>query len=89
MRGSLFRKHWLALMGDQKVVHVAGVLLLDSQDFLKHDPRRGVVVAKKPDQFAVVVHGDPFGNEVLLDHVNEILRLPHIGTRIGLPVRPG
>src|SRR3546814_16604003 len=45
MLARLFQKR-CAFMGDEKIVHVGGVILLVGEDVLEHDARRGIVVAE-------------------------------------------
>src|SRR3546814_20055505 len=43
MRARLIQKRW-AFMGDEKIVHFVGVILLVGEDVLEYDAVRGIVV---------------------------------------------
>ncbi len=48
------------------------MLFFLSQHMLEHDARRRIVVAEVTDQFLIMFNHDPLGNEVLLDHLDEV-----------------
>jgi hypothetical protein len=52
-------------MGDEQVVHVVRVLLLDRQNPFQHTFRARIVLAEEADQLTVVINGDAFGNQGL------------------------
>jgi hypothetical protein len=59
----------------QQRVHVLGVFLLHRQDALQHAARGGIVGADVGDHLAVAVDRDAFGDQILLDHVDDVLAL--------------
>ena len=75
-------------MGDQKVVHVVGMLFLDPEDAFDHHPRAGIVIAEIADQFAVMIDRDALGDQVLADQFDQIAALRILRGRaawLGLP----
>ena len=81
-------RHPRALVRDQEVVHVVGVLFFLRQDLLEQHARRRVLVREVADHVAVGLDRDALGDEVLLDHVDEVLALDVLrGGARGDPVR--
>src|SRR5215472_6577300 len=72
---SLPLQHRPPLVAHEEVVHVVGVLLFNDEDPLEHDTRARIVVAEVANQLAVMVDRDPFCDQILLDHVDQILAL--------------
>ncbi len=70
-------------MRHKEVVHVCRMLFFLSQNLFQHDPCRRILVSEIADQFARVLNRDPFSDQVLLDHINQLIRLAifGIGTR--------
>src|SRR3546814_6231068 len=62
MLARLFQKR-CAFMGDEKIVHVGGVILLVGEDVLEHDARRGIVVAEIADQLLIMFDHQAFGDQ--------------------------
>jgi hypothetical protein len=58
----------------QQVVHVVRVLLFDDQSVLEHLARTRIAVTEVADELAVVIDGDALGDQVLLDHFDQLLR---------------
>ncbi|BCI67362.1 hypothetical protein AAJCM20276_19860 [Acetobacter aceti] len=67
----------------KEIMHVCRMLFFLSQNLFQHNPCRRVLVCEIADQFARVLNRDPFSDQVLLDHVNQLIRLAifGIGTR--------
>src|SRR5690348_8640498 len=65
----------------QQCLHVLGVLLFLGEDLFQHAAGGRVVVAEVLDDFAIAVDRDALGDQVLLDHVDEIIALDVIGMR--------
>ena len=59
-------------MSNQEIVHVVGVLDFIHQDPFHHDARGGIFVGKEPDQFLVMVTGDPLSDQILFNHLDQI-----------------
>jgi hypothetical protein len=51
----------------EEVEHVVGGLLLDRKDRLHQDTGGRIVAAEPPDDLAVRLDGDPFGDEIFAD----------------------
>src|SRR5579863_6599564 len=83
LRCNLLFQHRSPLMGDQKVVHVVGMLFLDPQDGFDHYPGTGIVIAEIADQFAVMIDRDAFGNQVFADQFHQIAALRILRGRSG------
>ena len=56
----------------QKGEQVVGVLFLDGEDALHQAPRRDVLVAQPAGDLGVGLDRDAFGDQVLLDHVDQV-----------------
>src|ERR1700722_1105475 len=69
----LARQHGAPFVRHQQVVHVVRMLFFDLQDTFQHRARSRIVIAEIADELAVMIHGDPFCNEILLDHFNQII----------------
>src|SRR3546814_8095096 len=78
MLARLFQKR-CAFMGDEKIVHVGGVILLVGEDVLEHDARRGIVVAEIADQLLIMFDHQAFGDQIVLDHLHEIAAVAVFG----------
>ena len=65
MNGPPFVRH-------QQVVHVVGMLFLGRENPLEHHARGRVLLAEVADQLAIVIDRDPLGDQVLLQHLDEI-----------------
>src|SRR5512132_1745264 len=57
----------------QQVGEVVGVLLLFRLDFLHQAPRRCIERSEVGGDLAIAVDRDPLGDQVLLDHVDQVL----------------
>jgi hypothetical protein len=57
----------------EQVRHVVGVFFLLRQHMLEDALGGGIAVADVPDHFAIAVDGDAFGDQVLLDHVAQVM----------------
>ena len=53
-------------------MHVVGVLFFLDQDPFDHLAGARILVAKVSDQLAVVIYRNPFGNQVLPDHFDQV-----------------
>jgi len=62
-------------MSNKQVMHVIGVLFLLSQNPLHQSACRGVFVRKIPDHVTIRFDGDALGNQIFLDHFNQIIAL--------------
>src|SRR5262245_53461359 len=78
---ALVLQHGPAFVTDEQIMHVVCVLLLDDQYAFQHDARSGIVVPEVTDQFAIMINGNPLGDQVLLDHVNEVRPFRILGNR--------
>src|ERR1700679_2307731 len=78
---NLTREHGAPLVRHQKVVHVVRVLFFNGENPFQHAARPGIVVSEIADQFAIVIDGDAFGDQVFLDHLDQIGRLAVFGGR--------
>ena len=65
------RKLFSSVRGEQ-VGHVVGVLFFNREDRFEHDPRRRVLLTEERDQLSVVLDRDPLGDQVFLDHPDQI-----------------
>src|SRR6185503_16896225 len=63
----------------EQVRQVVGVLLLLRQDFFHQPARDRVVLSQVGDDLAVAVDGDALGDQILADHVLEVLALDVLG----------
>ena len=59
-------------MRNQEIVHVVGVLDFIHQNPFHHDARGGIFVGKEADQLLVMIAGDPLGDQILFDHLDEV-----------------
>src|SRR5277367_1937031 len=66
-------EHRAPFMRHQQVVHVVRMLLFDLQNTLQHGARPRVIIAEIADEFAVVIHRDSLGDQIFLDHLDQIL----------------
>ena len=57
----------------EEVEQIIGVLLLDCEDVFQKASGRDVLVAEPTDDVAVRSDSDAFGDEVLLDHRDEVV----------------
>src|SRR3546814_11778061 len=73
MLARLFQKR-CAFMGDEKIVHVGGVILLVGEDVLEHDARRGIVVAEIADQLLIMFDHQALGDQTVLEIGREMGR---------------
>ena len=73
-------------MSDEQIVHVVGVVLFLREDALEHHARGRVLVGEVAHQLAVVLARDALRDEVLLDHVDELLGAAVFGC--GARVKP-
>src|SRR5213594_4998965 len=71
----LLLEHRPTFMGHEQVVHVVGVLLLLRQDALEEHPGGRIPVAEVAHHLTVRLDGDALGDQVFLDHVDEVLAL--------------
>src|SRR2546425_4034909 len=69
---ALFLEHRLSLMADEQVVHVVCVLFLLRQDSLEQHARGRVLVSEIAHHLAVRLDGDALGDQVFLDHVDQV-----------------
>lgn len=67
MIAALLHGAWNAI---EQAGQFLGVLLLDTQDSLQHSTGGRIGVSDVVDELAIAVYGDPFGDEVFLDHVD-------------------
>src|SRR6266850_8534949 len=72
---TLLLQHRPALVAHEEIVHVVGVLLLLREDTLQQPPSRRIPVAEVAHHLAVGFDGDTLGDEVFLDHVDQVLAL--------------
>ena len=79
----LLLEHGLALVGDEQVVHVVRVLFLLGQDALYHHSRRRVFVAEVAHHVTIRLDGDALGDQVLLDHIHQVLPFDVLRRRAG------
>src|SRR6202011_2453924 len=56
----------------EQIAHVVRVLFFHREDLLEHGARRGVAVAEEMDQLAVVLDRDALGDQVFLDHPDQV-----------------
>ena len=68
-------------MRDQKIVHVVRMFFFIRQNAFQHDARGWVAIAEKTNQLAVMFDGNTFGNQVLLDHLDEVFADRILGSR--------
>src|SRR5437016_14135354 len=71
----LLLEHRPAFMGHEEVVHVVRVLLLLREDPFEEHPCGGIPVAEVAHHLAVGLDGDALGNQIFLDHVDQVLAL--------------
>src|SRR5213593_2995725 len=71
----LLLEHRPTFTGHEQVVHVVGVLLLLRQDALEEHPGGRIPVAEVAHHLTVRLDGDALGDQVFLDHVDEVLAL--------------
>src|SRR6266404_1167434 len=71
----LFVEHRPAFMGHEQVVHVVRMLLLLRQNPFEEHPGGRIPVAEVAHHLAVGLDGDAFGNQIFLDHVDQVLAL--------------
>jgi hypothetical protein len=57
------------------------MLFFDQQYTLKHCARPRVSVAKVANQLAIMIDSDSFGDEILLDHLDQVVRVPVLRRR--------
>src|SRR6266404_3808153 len=68
-------EHRPAFMGHEQVVHVVRVLLLLREDPFEEHPGSRIPIAEVAHHLAVGLDGDALGNEIFLDHVDQVLAL--------------
>jgi hypothetical protein len=66
-------------------MHVVGVVFLLRQNTLQHDARGRVLFAEEADEVAVMFQGDAFCDEVLFDHLDQLVGVPVFGRRARAP----
>ena len=71
----LLLQHRPALVGREEVVHIVGVLLFLRQDPLEQHPRRRIPIPEVAHHLAIGFDRNALGNEILLNHVDQILAL--------------
>src|SRR6266481_5427170 len=71
----LFVEHRPAFMGHEQVVHVVRVLLLLREDPFEEHPGGRIPVAEVAHHLAVGLDGDALGDQIFLDHVDQVLSL--------------
>jgi hypothetical protein len=74
---SLFQ-HGFPFVGHKQVVHFVGVFLFLDQGTLDHPSSAGVVITEISNQLAVMVDRDSFGDQIFLDHFDQIVRVPEL-----------
>src|SRR5690606_16040222 len=67
----------------QQAHQVVGVLLFHGQDALQHAPGGGILAAQVGDHLPVAVDGNALGDQVLADHVDQVLALDVFGMAAG------
>src|SRR5438094_557907 len=84
----LLLEHRPTFMGHEQVVHVVRVLLLLREDPFEEHPGGGIPVAEVAHHPAVGLDGDALGDQIFLDHVDQVLSLGVLGGGPGAdPVR--
>src|SRR5438128_175248 len=71
----LLLEHRPAFMGHEQVVHVVRMLLLLREDPFEEHPCGGIPVAEVAHHLAVGLDGDALGDQIFLDHVDQVLAL--------------
>src|SRR5438132_5002524 len=71
----LLLEHRPAFMGHEEVVHVVRVLLLLREDPFEQHPCGGIPVAEVAHHLTVGLDGDALGDQIFLDHVDQVLSL--------------
>src|SRR5438876_1019149 len=71
----LLLEHRPAFMSHEQVVHVVRVLLLLREDPFEQHPCGGIPVAEVAHHLAVGLDGDALGDQIFLDHVDQVLAL--------------
>src|SRR2546422_5001306 len=71
----LLLEHRPAFMGHEEVVHVVRVLLLLREDPLEKYPGSRIPVAEVAHHLTVGLDGDALGDQIFLDHVDQVLAL--------------
>ena len=68
-------------------MHVVGVFFFLGQHLLEEHARRRILVREVSDHVAVGLDGDALGDQVLLDHVHQVLAFDELGSGpLGHPV---
>src|ERR1700744_2679031 len=60
---ALLLQHGVAFVSHQQVVHVVCMLFFLQKNAFEHGTGAGIIIAEVADQLAVVIDGDPLGNQ--------------------------
>jgi hypothetical protein len=63
----------------EEVYQIVSMLFFHSQNTFHHASRGWIVVTEVLDYLAITINGDPFSNQILLDHVDQSVTLDEFG----------